>query len=283
MVVFGTPRRGERGSLAPATAAMIVVLFFLGGLVIDGARFLNARSTGQAYAEEGARVMGQAMNFDTGEPELDTGMAAADVDAYCAEILQQDDRVTDCTARIVNAATGEVEVAITTSIQPGLLGIIPGITSETMTATTNASAVAEIGILEPGDGSRGGGVDTTVLENDDIRIGRIPTADPDNECGSGTPWPDAPPELHPFFYTFPEDVVPRRVLGCDPLPVCPQEPFNSDDEVEEARGEQPIYAQCPNGLLWVDGKPPECDVGERPRRDNCRPRQGPDDPPGNGP
>jgi Flp pilus assembly protein TadG len=160
-------RDRESGALAPAVAILLLPLFALGGLVVDGSRYLDARSTAQAYAEEAARA--GAMQVDLSQPQLallPESQVKAAVDAYCRTI-EQNSQATRTTGAYIGpggcAFVGitddsgvnggppmhiVVNVHVTVHVNPWLLDIIPGV--GTLSATVQASAEPQQGILENG-------------------------------------------------------------------------------------------------------------------------------------
>ena len=88
--------RGERGALTPAVLILAIMIFWLAGLVIDGARQLNARSRAIAYAQEAARAGASGINLNVQKVEFDPKDVRARVDAYCAEAEANDDTIKQC-------------------------------------------------------------------------------------------------------------------------------------------------------------------------------------------
>jgi Putative Flp pilus-assembly TadE/G-like len=84
-----TPARcGDRGSITPLIPIVLVALFFLGGLVVDGSRDLNARGDAQSFAEEAARAGATAVDFTQPTLTLDEGLARQRVADYCDQVLK---------------------------------------------------------------------------------------------------------------------------------------------------------------------------------------------------
>lgn len=79
-------RNRDRGSIAPLVPIVLIALFFLGGLLIDGSRALNVRGNAQAYAEEAARAGATAVDLTSATLKLDQAQARAMVARYCAQI-----------------------------------------------------------------------------------------------------------------------------------------------------------------------------------------------------
>ncbi len=87
-------RRGEdRGSITPLIPIVLLALFFLGGLVVDGSRDLNARGDAQAYAEEAARAGATAVDLTQPTLTLDQALARERVANYC-DSVQKNSTVT---------------------------------------------------------------------------------------------------------------------------------------------------------------------------------------------
>jgi hypothetical protein len=88
--------RGEHGALTPAVLILAIMIFWLAGLVIDGARQLNARSRAIAYAQEAARAGASGIDLNIQDVTFDPDEVRTRVDAYCAEAKQSDDTITQC-------------------------------------------------------------------------------------------------------------------------------------------------------------------------------------------
>lgn len=78
--------RGDRGSIAPLVPIVMVALFMLGGLVVDGSRDLNARGDAQAFAEEAARAGATAVDLKQATLTLDPNETERRANAYCDAI-----------------------------------------------------------------------------------------------------------------------------------------------------------------------------------------------------
>lgn len=136
----------ERGSLAIMVAVMGVGLFALGGLVIDSARQLHARSRALGYAEEAARAGSGMIDLDNvgigrDEVHLDPALAKDQAFRYCETAQAADPAISSCCPTYVDENWTEVRVE--TTIPTGLLGLI-GI--QTMTAGGNGQARAVAGV-----------------------------------------------------------------------------------------------------------------------------------------
>lgn len=102
----------DRGSLSPVVAILVVMIFLLAGLVIDGGRQLGARSRAVGYAQEAARAGAAAIELNTSEARIDTVKAATAVATFCAEVAANDPAVTDCTASELDVEHLQVRVRI---------------------------------------------------------------------------------------------------------------------------------------------------------------------------
>lgn len=90
-------RPGEDGgSIIPLVPVLVLALLLLGGLVIDGARDLNARGEAQAYAEEAARAGARAIDLNAATLRLDTRQAGVYVEHYCQAVIQANTAVKVC-------------------------------------------------------------------------------------------------------------------------------------------------------------------------------------------
>jgi hypothetical protein len=94
------PRGDDDGSIAPVVPIMVLALLLIGGLVIDGARDLNAHGDAQGYAEEAARAGATGIDTASAELKLDRSGGAHAVttlvDDYCTKVRASDPRVTAC-------------------------------------------------------------------------------------------------------------------------------------------------------------------------------------------
>jgi Flp pilus assembly protein TadG len=79
-------RDDDRGSITPLVPIVILALFILGGVLVDGSRDLDARGDAQAYAEEAARAGATAVDFTAPTLALDTTAARQRVADYCDAI-----------------------------------------------------------------------------------------------------------------------------------------------------------------------------------------------------
>lgn len=153
-------RGDDRGALAPAVAILLVPLFLLTGLIVDGARYLDASSTAQAYAEEAARA--GAMQVDLSQPNLallPESQVAQAVAEYCQTIVTAGDAagsstsnlvVTDCRFEgISDTSLGNpliVNTQVTVQIRTWLLGLVD---VNSLSRTVTASAEPQEGVTTP--------------------------------------------------------------------------------------------------------------------------------------
>jgi Putative Flp pilus-assembly TadE/G-like len=105
-------RCGERGALSPAVAILAVMIFWLAGLVIDGARQLSARSKAIAYAQEAARAGASGIDLNADQIEIDVKDAGTRVDKYCARVRADDPTVTSCQATTLTREHIVVDVVL---------------------------------------------------------------------------------------------------------------------------------------------------------------------------
>lgn len=118
--------RNDRGSLSPVVAILVLMIFLLAGLVIDGGRQLGARSRAVGYAQEAARAGAAAIELNTNEASIDTTKAAAAVAEFCAEVRSNDPAVTDCTTSELD--TEHLQVRVRIDNKTTFLGMV-GVTS----------------------------------------------------------------------------------------------------------------------------------------------------------
>ena len=88
--------RGEHGALTPAVLILAIMVFWLAGLVIDGARQLNARSRAIAYAQEAARAGASGIDLNVQDVTFDPVEVRKRVDQYCAAAKASDETLTEC-------------------------------------------------------------------------------------------------------------------------------------------------------------------------------------------
>ena len=86
----------EHGALTPAVLILAIMVFWLAGLVIDGARQLNARSRAIAYAQEAARAGASGIDLNVQDVTFDPVEVRKRVDQYCAAAKASDETLTEC-------------------------------------------------------------------------------------------------------------------------------------------------------------------------------------------
>jgi hypothetical protein len=149
-------RTEQSGALTPAAIILAIFLLFLGGLVTDGGRHLNARSTALAYAREGARAGAAMIKLTEANAVIDVPRAREAIEQFCAQAIKNNPHVTQCEfsgtgkegADSDTAVQKEyVDVLVSVTTPTLLLGIF-GTSSVTSSATGRADAVQ--GIRTPG-------------------------------------------------------------------------------------------------------------------------------------
>lgn len=83
--------RRDGGSITPLMPGIFLLLFMLGGLVVDGSRYLNARAEAQAFAEEAARAGATQIDYQQATLTLNEQKAAQKVQQYCDSVAQFND------------------------------------------------------------------------------------------------------------------------------------------------------------------------------------------------
>ncbi len=198
--------RGERGALTPAVLILAIMIFWLAGLVIDGARQLNARSRAIAYAQEAARAGASGINLNVQKLEFDPKDVRARVDAYCAEARANDDTITRCgLSEEPDAENLEVAVELknpTTFLS--MLGV------QTLTAKGQGEAHAEQGINKADETPRVPSISV-------LRTSQGPGEDP--KSSASTPTLDPPCTPNPPTVTVTETTTSPR-----PTPPPPKKP-----------------------------------------------------------
>lgn len=133
--------RGDRGTIAMYTVLFTPVVLLLAGLLVDGGLAIHARQRAADMAEQAARAGANQIDTDalrdTGKPVLDPGRARA---AACDLLAAYPDEVT---ASECDANDQEVAVTVQISVEPQLLGIIPGFGAFRLTSSATARPVTE--------------------------------------------------------------------------------------------------------------------------------------------
>jgi Flp pilus assembly protein TadG len=130
-------RTSDLGSISAFTALLLVALFALMGLVVDGGTALNARQAAYDEAEQAARVGAGALSVDAlrgGVVELDPQAAIAAADAYM---------VTAGHPGTTTEANAVVTVRIAYRVPTAILGVV-GIGSLSVSASASAVDVGGI-------------------------------------------------------------------------------------------------------------------------------------------
>jgi len=104
----------DAASILPLIPVIALVLFILGGLVVDGSRDLNARGLAQAYAEEAARAGASAWVLHGTRIELDDALAATRVRNYCAAVENMARSVTVIRCGLAGSSDAEHFTEVTT-------------------------------------------------------------------------------------------------------------------------------------------------------------------------
>jgi Putative Flp pilus-assembly TadE/G-like len=198
--------RGERGALTPAVLILAIMIFWLAGLVIDGARQLNARSRAIAYAQEAARAGASGINLNVQKLEFDPKDVRARVDAYCAEARANDDTITRCgLSKEPDAENLEVAVELknpTTFLS--MLGV------QSLTAKGQGEAHAEQGINKADETPRVPSISV-------LQTSQGPGEDP--KASASTPTFDPPCTPNPPTVTITETTTSPK-----PTPPPPKKP-----------------------------------------------------------
>jgi Flp pilus assembly protein TadG len=131
---------GDEGSIAPLFPMLVIAMFTIGGLVVDGSRDLEARGRAQSYAEEAARAGASAVNLDLNTLTLDQARATQLVNDYCTAVTGPTSAVQSCgldnpaftQAETCDGTMSEIVVhtVVQLKIQTTLLGIV-GVTELT--------------------------------------------------------------------------------------------------------------------------------------------------------
>jgi putative Flp pilus-assembly TadE/G-like protein len=197
-------RRGEWGALSPAVAILAVMIFWLAGLVIDGARQLSARSRAIAYAQEAARAGASGIDLNADQIEIDVKDAGARVDKYCQRVMADDNTVVSCQATDLTREHILVDVVLENPTT-----FLAMLTIEKLTAKGQGEAHAEQGITT---------ADETPLVPDISVLPTDPpvTVDPHESASS--------PTFDPPCITVPTATITRETETPIPTPPSPATP-----------------------------------------------------------
>lgn len=138
--------RNERGSLSPAIVILIVMIFLLAGLVLDGGRQLGARSRAAGYAQEAARVGAASIDLNSDEAKIDVAKAGDAIGEFCRQVMGNDSAVVGCAPTVLNDEQVRVEVEL--SSKTVFLAVVG---YSDLTAKGAGEAHAEQGILKSDD------------------------------------------------------------------------------------------------------------------------------------
>lgn len=125
----------ERGEVSELVIVLVVSLFLVAGLVVDGGAKLTAVSDASSTAQEAARAGAQpldALPSNGGTAHIDSRQAASAAQNYLSAAGAHG------TARVIDSAT--IEVTVTSTKPTVFLGLI-GINSLTATRTARADLI----------------------------------------------------------------------------------------------------------------------------------------------
>jgi type II secretory pathway pseudopilin PulG len=135
--------RSQYGALSPAVAILAVMIFWLAGLVIDGARQLSARSRAIGYAQEAARAGASGLDLNAKQVKIDVKDATERINDYCATVIGNDSTITQCDATTIDDEQILVHVEIN---NPTTFLSMLGVGS--LTAKGDGEAHAEQGVTK---------------------------------------------------------------------------------------------------------------------------------------
>jgi Flp pilus assembly protein TadG len=125
---------GEQGSVSLFLVVLMLAVFAVFGLVVDGGSRLDGQRRATDQAEQAARAAAQAINptslRGSGTAALDPAAARAAASDYLAA-------VGNITLTGVNVTGATVTVTVSTSVRPAVLSII-GVGALTVTGTGRA-------------------------------------------------------------------------------------------------------------------------------------------------
>ena len=130
--VIWVASRSERGSISAFVAVLLVAIFALVGLVVDGGSALSARQSAADEAEQAARAGAGDLSVDalrSGSLQLDQAQAVAAAERFTVAAGHPG---------TATASSGTVNVSIRYQIHTEILGMI-GI--DTLSVSASASAV----------------------------------------------------------------------------------------------------------------------------------------------
>lgn len=255
--------RAERGSITPFIAIVALGFLLLGGLVVDGARQLDARGRALAYAEEAARAGVQRLLLQYGDTRLDEQLTLDAVQEYCEAAAEADPSLGGCeiTGLVTQSDSPtnpvSVTVAVEVSVEPFLLGMI-GIGSLDASAERSATPVQgitapeeEIDLPDP----------TTSIDPLDPQIpgggGGDPFTNPPCPLGEddpSTPTPCDPLPTEPNCDDYPQT---PELGSCEPPnEVCDDDPVTTLPTCEPSTEPPPTTETTPDDPPTTPSDPP---------------------------
>jgi Flp pilus assembly protein TadG len=126
--------QGEEGSVSLFLVVLLLAVFAVFGLVVDGGARLDGQREATNQAEQAARAAAQAVNPTSLRDGTTTTLDPAAARAAASRYLASTGNVTLTGIRVVG---NTVTVSVTTTVQPAVLSII-GIHTLTVTGTGRA-------------------------------------------------------------------------------------------------------------------------------------------------
>lgn len=136
------PPECDRGTVSMFTAIFTIAVILLAGLLVDGGLAIHARERASDIAEQAARAGANEIDEDTlratGEIQInpDSRVVCGKVNDLVAR-YDSKARVTECEL-VTDDEVGQVKVTIRLTVRSQLLGIVPGLSTFTMTGTAFA-------------------------------------------------------------------------------------------------------------------------------------------------
>lgn len=130
-----TRRRLERGEVSEMVVLLVIALFLVVGLVVDGGAKMTAATEASGIAQQAARTAGQPLDSLPGDGQsatLDTTTAAADAQSYLSQA--------GATGSVTVIDDTTIEVTVTSSQPTVFLGLI-GINTVTATRTARVDLI----------------------------------------------------------------------------------------------------------------------------------------------
>lgn len=126
-----TARHRDRGSISAFVVSLFVVFVACAALVVDGGRFVGARSNAADVAENAARAGAQELReIRAGAYVIDPPRAVARARAFLSS---------EGLTGAVTADSQRVTVSVTSSVSPAMLGLF-GVGARSFTVTRSATA-----------------------------------------------------------------------------------------------------------------------------------------------